>query len=529
MAARARRPERDRLLAPGPAEGAGSRVLGRARARGADGGDRRRSPHGAREHSVQSRRDEERSLVRARARGRERPLRRGRVRLCSSRARVDRRRRGAASRVRGSPARARADGARQAPRRRRASVRADLRRREGRGQARRPGEPRRQGGRRARRRQDGGGAARGESAAFRRRPAVGRGRRERVRRGRRHAGRAVRRPAGRLARSRHRPRDTRNVRAAHPSCAHDLLERPDGRFRVAALRRGNGGDRASRRRRGRVLGRRRSRLGPRTAGARPRRPCVLALDRRRRGAGAARREGSPRRGSHSRGLTLLIAANWKMYKGPSETREFLDRFVPPDRVDVVICPAYTSLHAAVESGRTVYAQNVHWAEEGAFTGEVSAAMLVELGVQGSIVGHSERRQNFAETDETTARRAEAALAAGLGVIACVGETEQEREAGETEEVLRRQVGVLPRDDGLVIAYEPVWAIGTGKTATPNVAQEAHAFIRSLHDTEVLYGGSVKPDNAAELLSQPDVDGALVGGASLDVDSLTAICRAAIPS
>jgi len=226
---------------------------------------------------------------------------------------------------------------------------------------------------------------------------------------------------------------------------------------------------------------------------------------------------------------LLIAANWKMYKGPSETREFLDRFVPPDGVDVVICPAYTSLHAAVESGRTVYAQNVHWAEEGAFTGEVSAAMLVELGVQGSIVGHSERRQNFAETDETTARRAEAALAAGLGVIACVGETEQEREAGETEEVLRRQVGVLPRDDGLVIAYEPVWAIGTGKTATPNVAQEAHAFIRSLHDTEVLYGGSVKPDNAAELLSQPDVDGALVGGASLDVDSLTAICRAAIPS
>src|SRR5207253_3664220 len=160
----------------------------------------------------------------------------------------------------------------------------------------------------------------------------------------------------------------------------------------------------------------------------------------------------------------------------------LDRFVPPDGVDVVICPAYTSLHAAVESGRTVYAQNVHWAEEGAFTGEVSAAMLVELGVQGSIVGHSERRQNFAETDETTAKRAEAALAAGLGVIACVGETEQEREAGETEDVLRRQLSILPEHDALVIAYEPVWAIGTGKTATAGLCQESHAFIKTLVET-----------------------------------------------
>jgi len=226
---------------------------------------------------------------------------------------------------------------------------------------------------------------------------------------------------------------------------------------------------------------------------------------------------------------MLIAANWKMYKGPRETREFLDRFEPPDGVDVVICPPYTSLRVAVESGRAVYAQNVHWETEGAYTGEVSAAMLVELGVWGSIVGHSERRQYFGETDETTARRAEAALAAGLGVIACVGETEQEREAGDTEEVLRRQVGVLPEHDGLVIAYEPVWAIGTGKTATAGLCQESHAFIKTLVDTRVLYGGSVKPDNAAELLSQPDVDGALVGGASLDVDSLTAICRAAIRS
>jgi triosephosphate isomerase len=150
-------------------------------------------------------------------------------------------------------------------------------------------------------------------------------------------------------------------------------------------------------------------------------------------------------------------------------------------------------------------------------------------VWGSIVGHSERRQYFGETDQTTAKRAEAALNAGLGVIACVGETEREREAGETEDVLRRQVRALPRHDGLVIAYEPVWAIGTGKTATPQLAQDAHAFIKSLAEARVLYGGSVKPDNAAELLSQPAVDGALVGGASLEVDSLTAICRAAIRS
>jgi triosephosphate isomerase len=226
---------------------------------------------------------------------------------------------------------------------------------------------------------------------------------------------------------------------------------------------------------------------------------------------------------------VLIAANWKMYKGPHEAREFFDRFEPPAGVDVVICPAYTSLRVAVESGRAVYAQNVHWENEGAYTGEVSPLMLVELGVRGSIVGHSERRQYFGETDETTAKRAEAALAAGLGVIACVGETEQERETGQTEDVLLRQVSVLPKHDGLVIAYEPVWAIGTGKTATAELCQHAHAFIKSLADVLVLYGGSVKPDNAAELLAQPAVDGALVGGASLDVDSLTAICRAATHS
>jgi triosephosphate isomerase len=222
---------------------------------------------------------------------------------------------------------------------------------------------------------------------------------------------------------------------------------------------------------------------------------------------------------------VLIAANWKMYKGPLATREFLTRFEPPDGIEVVICPPYISLRDAVSIGVTVYAQNVHWDREGAFTGEISAGMLQEVGVRGAIVGHSERRQLFGETDETVARRAAAALEAGLGVIACVGETDSERERGATEDVLRRQLSLLEEDDALVVAYEPVWAIGTGKTATPQLAQEAHAFIKSVLDAPVLYGGSVKPENAAELLSEPDVDGALVGGASLDVDSLTAICQA----
>ena len=223
---------------------------------------------------------------------------------------------------------------------------------------------------------------------------------------------------------------------------------------------------------------------------------------------------------------MLIAGNWKMFKGPAATRAFLESFDPPAGVEAVVCPPYVSLAAAVESGHTIYAQNVHWAAEGAFTGEVSAGMLLELGVAGAIVGHSERRQLFGETDETVRLRCEAALTAGLGVIACVGELEVEREAGETEAVLARQVAVLPRHERLVIAYEPVWAIGTGKTATPETAREAHAFIKSLHETRVLYGGSVKPENAADLLAQPGVDGALVGGASLDPDSLAAICRAA---
>ena len=222
---------------------------------------------------------------------------------------------------------------------------------------------------------------------------------------------------------------------------------------------------------------------------------------------------------------MLVAGNWKMFKGPAETRAFAAAFSAPDGVEAVVAPPFVSLAAAVEGGLTTFAQNVHWAEEGAFTGEVSARMLLELGVAGAIVGHSERRQYFGETDETTALRAEAALAAGLRVIACVGELEREREQGETENVLRRQVAVLPDDDRLVVAYEPVWAIGTGRTATPETAQEAHAFVRSLLDRPVLYGGSVKPENAVELLAQPDVDGALVGGASLEAGSFAAICEA----
>jgi triosephosphate isomerase len=215
-----------------------------------------------------------------------------------------------------------------------------------------------------------------------------------------------------------------------------------------------------------------------------------------------------------------------MFRGPGETRAFLAEFEPPGGVEAVICPPFVSLEAALEGEHTVFAQNVHWADEGAFTGEISAPMLMELGVRGAIVGHSERRQYFGETDETVRQRTEHALEAGLRVIACVGELENEREQGETEAVLRRQVSVLSHHDNLVIAYEPVWAIGTGKTATPEQAHEAHALIKGLLDVPVLYGGSVKPDNAAELLSQGHVDGALVGGASLEVESFTAICQAA---
>ena len=232
---------------------------------------------------------------------------------------------------------------------------------------------------------------------------------------------------------------------------------------------------------------------------------------------------------------MLIAGNWKMYKGPAETAEFCLglREQELDGVEVVVCPPFVSLAVAVQllagTEIAVAAQNVHWEDEGAYTGEVSARMLRELGAYGAIVGHSERRQYFGDTDETVSKRVHTALEAGLFVIACIGETAEERERGKTEDVLRRQLSVLEPDDNLVLAYEPVWAIGTGKTATPEMAQEAHAFVKSRLDAPVLYGGSVKPDNAAELLAQPDVDGALVGGASLGLESFTAICRAAIPS
>jgi triosephosphate isomerase len=226
----------------------------------------------------------------------------------------------------------------------------------------------------------------------------------------------------------------------------------------------------------------------------------------------------------------LIAGNWKMFKGPEATRAFCEAFEAPEGVETVLCPPFTSLPAAVERGHTIFAQNVHWADDGAFTGEVSAPMLLELGVKGAIVGHSERRQYFGETDESTARRTAAALGHGLRVVACIGESLEERQSGQMELVLRIQVEAIADaagpHDRLVLAYEPVWAIGTGQTATPEQVREAHEFIKGLLDVPVLYGGSVKPDNAEELLSEEGVDGALVGGASLDVESFTALCRTA---
>ena len=235
---------------------------------------------------------------------------------------------------------------------------------------------------------------------------------------------------------------------------------------------------------------------------------------------------------------MLVAGNWKMFKTQDEAAQFCrslrEAVAGVEGVEVAVCPPFTALAASVEaldgSGVAVLAQNVHWAEEGPFTGEISAGMLLEIGVDGALTGHSERRQLFGETDVGVGRRTAAALEAGLRVIACVGETDEEREAGQTEAVLSRQAEAI-RDavgahERLTLAYEPVWAIGTGKTATPEIAQEAHAFLRGILDVPILYGGSVKPDNAAELCGQPDVDGALVGGASLEVESFAAICTAA---
>jgi triosephosphate isomerase len=237
---------------------------------------------------------------------------------------------------------------------------------------------------------------------------------------------------------------------------------------------------------------------------------------------------------------MLIAGNWKMYKTASETREFCaalrDRVDEVTGIDAVVCPSYTSLHDAVAvlagTEIAVFAQSAHWAREGPYTGEISPVMLREAGVGGTLVAHSERRQLFGESDESAALRVEGSLDAGLHVIACVGESEDEREAGHTGEVLRRQVEALQTvvaDENLerlAIAYEPVWAIGTGRTATPEQAEEAHELIKGMLPVPVLYGGSVKPDNAPELLGQPNVDGALVGGASLELDSFLAICTAA---
>jgi len=242
---------------------------------------------------------------------------------------------------------------------------------------------------------------------------------------------------------------------------------------------------------------------------------------------------------------FLIAGNWKMHKGVADTAAFLEELLgstPSDGVDVVVCPPFTSLAQAAmlltDSSVELGAQNVHWEDAGAFTGEVSAAMLAELGVRWAIVGHSERRTLFGETDELTLRRAAHGQRAGLTVICCVGETLEEREADRTFAVLDRQIeGIDALDpERLVVAYEPVWAIGTGRTATTEQAQEAHAFLRGrlagafgpvpAAALRILYGGSLKPSNAHELLTQPDVDGGLIGGASLDVDSFSAIIRAA---
>jgi triosephosphate isomerase len=244
----------------------------------------------------------------------------------------------------------------------------------------------------------------------------------------------------------------------------------------------------------------------------------------------------------------LIAANWKMYKTPDQTREFFREFLPMvsghDRDEIVVCPPDIDLPAALESANgsnlSIGAQNVHWKAEGAFTGETSAPMLLALGVTHVIIGHSERRQYFCETDDTVNLRLKAALEAGLTPICCVGEVLEEREAGSTDDVLRRQcvrafhAVSSKKASKLVVAYEPVWAIGTGKTATPEMAAEAHAVIRreaaEIFGVEfasmlrILYGGSVKPENASALMAQEEIDGALVGGASLHPKSFAAIVK-----
>jgi triosephosphate isomerase len=247
--------------------------------------------------------------------------------------------------------------------------------------------------------------------------------------------------------------------------------------------------------------------------------------------------------------TPVIAGNWKMHKTIAEAEMFIGALLPRvsslTGVELAICPPYTALGAMVDSARgsqvAVWAQNMHHEAAGAFTGEISAPMLVELDVTGVILGHSERRELFGETDRALALKVPAALDAGLQVVLCVGETEEERENGDTERKLRHQVqeGLSRVEDGrlgeIVIAYEPIWAIGTGQVASVEQAQEAIAFVRALvadrsreqaERTRILYGGSVKPENAAELLACADIDGALVGGASLDPEQFAAIVEAA---
>ena len=247
--------------------------------------------------------------------------------------------------------------------------------------------------------------------------------------------------------------------------------------------------------------------------------------------------------------TPMIAGNWKMFKTEAQAEEYIQALLPRvsavDGVDVAICVPFTDLRAMVDSARgsrvEVYAQNMHQEAEGAYTGEVSAPMLTELDVHGVVLGHSERRALFGETDKALAAKVPAALAAGLVPILCVGETEQERDGEETERKLRQQIredlaGVpAERLADVIIAYEPVWAIGTGRVATSEQAQDAIAFIRALvgdrdkaaaESVRILYGGSVKGENASELLGLPDVDGALVGGASLQAESFAEIVSAA---
>jgi triosephosphate isomerase len=243
-----------------------------------------------------------------------------------------------------------------------------------------------------------------------------------------------------------------------------------------------------------------------------------------------------------------MAANWKMYKTPDQTRDFFRDFLPMvqdhDSDEIAVCPPFVNIHAAVEAAKgsrvAIGGQNMFWEKEGAYTGEISTAMLLASGCTHVIIGHSERRQYFGETDDTVNMKLKAALEAGLTPIVCVGEVLEERESNLTEDVLRRQcLRAFHAISGkkaakLVVAYEPVWAIGTGKTATPQLASDAHELIRGeaakafgddfASQLRILYGGSVKPDNAKALMSEEQIDGALVGGASLDPKSFTAIVK-----